>query len=255
MIFINKYKSPNFNNRKRGSSIEYIIIHYTALENCNSAISYLTEKKNKVSSHFLISKSGKIYNLVNESKRAWHAGQSSWKNITDINSHSIGIELDYLGLTKNNNDYPTIQIKSLIKLLKIIIKKYEIDKKNILGHSDIAPYRKIDPGAKFPWCKIYKENLSFFPKKFKKIEIDKLEKSLKNSLLKTKKLRAIFILGKIGYDIILASQNKNKYQLLIKAYQSRFRQKLVSGRLDKETYNRILCHYNQLLTNGIFSNN
>ena len=248
MIFINKYKSPNFNNRKKGSSIDYIIIHYTALETDNSAISYLTDKKNKVSCHFLISKSGKVYNLVNESKRAWHAGKSRWNNLTDINSYSIGIELDYLGLNKKNNNYSTIQIQSLIKLLKFLIKKYKIDKSNILGHSDIAPYRKIDPGSKFPWRKFSNENLSFFPKKSKKIEINKLEKNFKINLLKTKKLKAIFMLKKIGYDINLVSQNRKRYQLLIKAYQARFRQNLVSGRLDNETYSIILCHYNQLLT-------
>ena len=99
MKLINKFKSPNYDFRKK-YSIKIIIIHYTALKNSDEALSYLCNSNNRVSSHFLISKSGDIFCLVDELKRAWHAGESYWKNITDINSNSIGIELDY-SLSKN----------------------------------------------------------------------------------------------------------------------------------------------------------
>ena len=97
MKFINKYKSPNFDKRKKGSKIKYIIIHYTAMRTDIEALNFLCNKKNKVSSHFLINKSGKIYKLVNLQNRAWHAGESYWKGERDINSNSIGIEIDNSG--------------------------------------------------------------------------------------------------------------------------------------------------------------
>ena len=147
MKLIHKFKSPNFNTRK-SKEINFIIIHYTALKSISESIEYLCNKKNKVSSHYLISKRGEIYNLVDEDKRAWHAGKSYWKGNTDINSSSIGIELDYFP-DKKNTKYTRNLLNSLIKLLKKIIKKYNISKDHILGHSDISPYRKIDPGLNF----------------------------------------------------------------------------------------------------------
>ena len=97
MKFINKYKSVNFNLRKKGHKIKYIILHYTAIKTDYEAIQHLIDKKNKVSSHFLINKKGKIFSLVDIKKRAWHAGQAFWKGDRDINSNSIGIELDNTG--------------------------------------------------------------------------------------------------------------------------------------------------------------
>ena len=111
MKYITKYKSPNYNSRNK-SKIKLIIIHYTALNNSKEAISYLCTKENKVSAHYLISQGGLIYYLVNERFRAWHAGQSYWQNIVDINSYSIGIELDYNPNGKNNKINPLNPIKT-----------------------------------------------------------------------------------------------------------------------------------------------
>jgi Negative regulator of beta-lactamase expression len=163
MKFINKYKSPNFNNRNR-AKIKFVIIHYTALKNSKSSIDFLCNKKNKVSCHFVVSQDGSIYNLVDVKKRAWHAGYSSWKNYKNINSYSIGIELDFSYEFKNNN-YTKKMMFSLKKLLKNLIKKYNIERTNILSHSDIAPLRKIDPGPDFPWYQLYMCELAFYPKK------------------------------------------------------------------------------------------
>ena len=149
MKYITKYKSPNYNSRNN-SQIKLIIIHYTALKNTEEAISYLCKKKNKVSSHYLISQNGITYNLVNEKFRAWHAGEAFWQGFTDINSISIGIELDY-NPYGNNNKFSSKMISELKNLIIKIQKKYKISKNNILGHSDIAPFRKIDPGKYFPW--------------------------------------------------------------------------------------------------------
>ena len=177
MKFINKYKSVNFNLRKKGHKIKYIILHYTAIKSDYNAIQHLTDKNNKVSSHFLINKKGKIFNLVNLKKRAWHAGQSFWKGDRDINSNSIGIELDNTGHYINFERYTKNQIDSLIELLNFLKKKYDINNLNFLGHSDIAPYRKNDPGEKFPWKKLSKHNLGFFPNKLTEREYLKVKRN------------------------------------------------------------------------------
>ena len=164
MKFINKYKSPNFNKRNKGDKIIYIILHYTAMDSDIDALEYLIDKKNKVSSHFLINKSGNIFNIVNLKYRAWHAGKSYWKGDFDINSKSIGIELDNSGY----ESYKKGQIQCLINLLNFLIKKYNVNSNNILAHSDVAPYRKIDPGEEFPWKKLSRLNISILPNKISK---------------------------------------------------------------------------------------
>ncbi len=246
MKFIKKYKSYNFSKRKNRSSLKYIIIHYTAMLRDFEAIHHLCNKKNKVSSHFLINKEGKIYYLVDLKNRAWHAGDSFWYKKRDINSESIGIEIDNSGHHILFENYTSAQINSLISLLKFLIKKYKINPKHILGHSDIAPYRKIDPGEKFPWGKLYKNKLIFLPKssiKKKNIELSQL---LLKKFNNNKKKTVLFILKSIGYNIGPAARNEKKYNILVKAYQMHYRQKKISGKIDIETYQLLLSHYNAM---------
>jgi len=249
MKFINKYKSVNFNLRKKGHKIKYIILHYTAIKSDYKAIQHLIDKKNRVSSHFLINKKGKIFSLVDLNKRAWHAGQSFWKGDRDINSNSIGIELDNTGHYINFERYTKNQIDSLIKLLNFLKKKYDIDNLNFLGHSDIAPYRKNDPGEKFPWKKLSKNNLGFFPMKLTEREYLKIKKRLNLNKNKSLNQNILFMLSKIGYDVSqIGKNNRKNFSLLIRAYQMHFRQKIVNGKLDKETLKMIVSHFNQTLT-------
>ena len=256
MKFIEKYKSLSFGIRKKDSSLNYIIIHYSAIKSYKEALSYLSERKNKVSSHFFINKSGEIFYLVDLKNRAWHAGRSYWKGIIDINSESIGIEMDNSGHHYDFENYNPKQIKSLIRLLKYISKRFNINKQNVLGHSDISPYRKIDPGERFPWKKLNKNNLSFLPNKLLRNKKNKIERYLEKKIdNRNKKYRLLYMLNKIGYDIRAAKKDKKKYYMLIKAYQMHYRQSLISGKLDLETYNLILSHYNEVLTKDQFSNN
>ncbi len=251
MKFIEKYKSPSFDIRNKDSSLNYIIIHYSAIKNYKEALSHLSERKNKVSSHFFINKYGEIFYLVDIINRAWHAGRSYWKGIIDINSESIGIEMDNSGHHYDFENYNPKQIKSLIRLLKYISKRFNINKQNVLGHSDISPYRKIDPGERFPWKKLNKNNLSFLPNKLLRNKKNKIERYLEKKIdNRNKKYRLLYMLNKIGYDIRAAKKDKKKYYMLIKAYQMHYRQSLVSGKLDLETYNLILSHYNEVLTKG-----
>ena len=175
-------------------------------------------------SHYLISQEGKIYSLVSEKKRAWHAGQSYWRGNTDINSISIGIELDFSPRDINNKF--TLKLNSaLIFLLKKIIKKYRISNENILGHSDIAPYRKIDPGKYFPWQMLENKKLSYKPQLLNRSDIKNSlikEWLIKNKLNSMKK-KILFMLNVIGYDTSLALKNNIYFDQLINAYSSHYR--------------------------------
>ena len=244
MKLIHKYRSKNYNNRKKTLPVEYIIIHYTAIKKYEDAINHLCNLKNKVSSHFLINKKGIIYNLVDTDKRAWHAGKSYWNDKTDINSRSIGIELDYLGKDLKNEKYDFKQILALKKLLKILSKKFHINNKNVLGHSDIAPYRKIDPGKNFPWKELALQKLVYFPKKLNISQKKKLEAYFNlNFIKRNKKFKILYMMDMIGYDVGLARHNSKNYYKLIKSYQMHFDQKNVSGIEDAKTFNLICSHY------------
>ncbi len=220
MKYITKYKSPNYNSRKN-SKISLIIIHYTALKNTKDAITYLCNKKNKVSSHYFISQNGSVYSLVQDEFRAWHAGQAFWQENTDINSISIGIELDY-SPTGKNNKFTFKMINSLKKLTLKLKKNYKINKNSILAHSDIAPFRKKDPGTNFPWQSLYDSKLLLNIKKLKKNELKIIEKWFDNYNLKSKKQKIILALSLIGYDTREVYKNVKLYNKLIRAYRIRY---------------------------------
>ena len=147
--------SPNFDFKAK-RTIKYIIIHYTGMKNQAVAIKRLQSKVAKVSCHYLVSKSGKIYQMVKDYNVAWHAGKSKWGKDVNLNKNSIGIEL----VNKGFENYPKAQIKSLVYLLKKLKTKYKIKPQNLLGHEDIAPKRKVDPGPLFPWSTLFKQGLS-----------------------------------------------------------------------------------------------
>ena len=155
--------SPNFSLPKRVKNrIKFIIIHYTGMKKESAAIKKLQDPKSKVSSHYLIKRNGEIINLVPDLFEAWHAGISSWKNFKSLNKNSIGIEITNPGHQHGYKKFPKKQIFSLQKLLNVLVKKFKIKKKYILGHSDISPGRKKDPGEKFPWEILAKNRLSFW---------------------------------------------------------------------------------------------
>ncbi len=248
MKYITKYKSPNYNSRNN-SKIQLIIIHYTALKNTLDAVSYLCKREKKVSTHYLISQNGTVYNLVDDKFRAWHAGQAFWQEITDINSISIGIELDY-SLSGKNNKFSSKMINSLKVLILKLQKNYKINKKNILAHSDIAPFRKKDPGKHFPWQSLSSSKLVINLKNLKKKEIKIMEKWFNNNNLKSKKRKTILALSLIGYDTREIYKNNKLYNKLISAYRIRYlnhKDKIKN----KSIYNDLIKHlFNYMLTNN-----
>ena len=150
-IKIIQKKSPNFDERPKGVKINSIIIHYTGMKTFDDAFKRLCDKSSKVSSHYLIGRDGRIINLVDEKNRAWHAGVSHWKGIDNLNDISIGIELENPGHEFGYISFSKKQMSSLVLLCKKIKNKYNIKADWVLGHSDVSPNRKLDPGEKFNW--------------------------------------------------------------------------------------------------------
>jgi N-acetylmuramoyl-L-alanine amidase len=221
--------SPNFNTKKRSvKKIKFIIFHYTGMKKESEAIKKLTDIQSEVSCHYLIKSDGKIIKMVPDSYIAWHAGKSSWANYSSLNKNSIGIEITNPGHEFNYKNFSKKQIFSLLKLSKFLIKKHKIDFKNILGHSDIAPERKKDPGEKFPWKYLSQNRVGLWHKV--------KEKDLfKNRKVKTSKIdKKIFFnnLFKIGYSKNMTNTKHLKY--LTQAFQRRFRQELIDGKIDRE---------------------
>ena len=228
---ISQNYSPNFNASKRSQkNIKFIIIHYTGMKNQLSALNRLCNIKSKVSAHYFIKKNGSVLNLVPPLYEAWHAGHSSWKGINSLNRYSIGIEIQNSGHDYKYENFAHKQIMSTKKLLKYLIRKYKVDFNNILGHSDIAPDRKKDPGEKFPWKELSKYKLS----KWHNLDEKKLKK--KRLILLKSGEEGIFFrnLKKIGYPKISQKKYNIKKKSLVKAFQRRFRQKLINGIIDQE---------------------
>ena len=193
------------------------------------SIKRLIDPNSKVSCHILINQKGEVFKMVEHERIAWHAGKSIWGEYKNLNYNSIGIELVNKGHKYGYENFKKKQIKVLIKICKYLIKKYKIKSKNIVGHSDIAPLRKIDPGEKFPWKNLSKHKIGIWHSCNSK-KIKKLRKNKKISF--EKKIEFFKNLKKIGYFISL----KKKGYLLktIKAFQRHHRQELVNGILDLE---------------------
>ena len=220
--------SPNFDNKKRSASkVKYLIFHYTGMKSENAAIKRLTNKSSKVSCHYFIKSNGEIIRIVPDLYIAWHAGISSWKKDKSLNSNSIGIEISNPGHDYKYENFSQKQITSIINLSKNLKRKYKIKKENILGHSDIAPLRKKDPGEKFPWKLLNKKKICLWHnlsekncKKLRGIKLNNYDNFFQ-------------LLFKFGYK----STNDNSEKIKIyKNFQRRFRPQLISSIVDQETY-------------------
>ena len=146
--------SPNFDTRADNCAPDMVLIHYTGMETAGAALDRLQDPEAKVSAHYLIDEEGRAFALVPEFERAWHAGVSSWHGETDVNSLSIGIELANKGHEFGYPDFPDAQIRTLLDLMADIFSRWPISPARVVGHSDVAPGRKADPGEKFPWKRL-----------------------------------------------------------------------------------------------------
>ena len=150
--------SPNFGPREL--PVTMIVLHYTGMQSADEALERLCSAEAGVSAHYLIDEDGTVTQMVAEEHRAWHAGKSYWRGITDVNSASVGIELVNPGHEFGYRDFPEAQIEALLPLLSDIKKRHGVSRSNVVGHSDVAPARKTDPGERFPWERLARHKLA-----------------------------------------------------------------------------------------------
>jgi len=211
--------SPNFDERTLPVSI--LVLHYTGMADAASAIARLADPQAKVSAHYLVAEDGQIVRMVDEDKRAWHAGRSAWRGITDVNSASIGIEIVNPGHELGYHPFPEAQMQAVLPLVARIVGQYGIAPHNVVGHSDVAPARKKDPGELFDWERLASLHLA----------------------LKRPKLGAdpgwtdagtLLALSRFGYDV-------QDGPAAVRAFQRRFRQERVDGVIDAQTRSLLLA--------------
>jgi N-acetylmuramoyl-L-alanine amidase len=205
--------SPNFDDRLL--PISMIVLHYTGMQDGASALARLRDPEAKVSAHYLVEEDGTVLRLVDEDKRAWHAGRSHWRGITDVNSASVGIEIVNPGHEFGYRAFPEAQVDAVVRLVAAIKARHGITRGNVVGHSDVAPARKRDPGELFPWHRLARLRLA-------------LPRPTKN-LLDPMWPEAGFLLAleRFGYDVT------NPLAATM-AFQRRFRPELIDGEMDGE---------------------
>ena len=226
-------RSPNFNERKL--PISMLVLHYTGMESGVAARERLCDLAAEVSAHWLVHEDGTVENLVDEGKRAWHAGRGSWNGITDVNSASVGIEIVNGGHNVPLADgslppYPDVQILAVTKLAKEIIDRHDIQARNIVGHSDIAPERKKDPGEHFPWAGLAAAGIGIWP--------GDLPDDLRIVFEPNDRDRGIAILQRgladLGYGASVTGCLDDATQSIIRAVQRRYRPEKIDGIVDMQ---------------------
>jgi N-acetylmuramoyl-L-alanine amidase len=225
--------TPNFDQR-RGPP-DMVVLHYTGMRTGSEALERMCDPEAKVSAHYMIEEDGRIYQLAPEERRAWHAGVSFWKGERDINSVSIGIELVNPGHELGYQDFPEMQIEALIGLLDAIRSRWTIPNARILGHSDVAPERKIDPGEKFPWKRLALDGHGLW------VEPDAAPGaplSLGDEGAGVFALQAG--LTRLGYDSAPSGQYDADTVTVIEAFQRHWRPERVDGVADGETRARLV---------------
>ncbi len=209
-------RSPNFDDRRL--PITMLVIHYTEMKPVEAALGKLINPDAKVSAHYLISEEGVVTQLVSEEKRAWHAGRAYWRGIKDVNSASIGIELDHPGHEGGYREFSEAQFEALVPLVARIVKDHDIPRTNVVGHSDVAPMRKIDPGELFPWDRLADYGLCLArPEKIEPSDPFPNEGAF------------ILALERFGYDI-------TEGRKAIEAFERRWRPERITGRPDAQLH-------------------
>ena len=213
-----KRPSPNFNERPAGTAIDMLVLHYTGMPTADDALARLSDPAAEVSAHYVIDEDGSLYQLVLEEHRAWHAGVAAWRGNTNINDRSIGIELVNPGHEFGYRPFTSAQMTILIPLTQEIIARHAIAARDVVGHSDIAPIRKQDPGELFDWADLANQGIGLWPGSGPS---DKLSSDFGLAL------------EQYGYDI-------TDLAAAIGAFQRHFRPSNCDGVADTETEN-ILC--------------
>jgi N-acetylmuramoyl-L-alanine amidase len=240
-VKIEAVPSPNFNDRK--FPVDMLVLHYTGMESGQAALDRMCDAEAEVSAHYMVWEDGRIAQMVGEDKRAWHAGVSSWQGDTDLNSRSIGIEIVNCGhefplVDGSLEPFPPEQIKAVIELCQGILSRWNIPPSRIVGHSDIAPLRKEDPGEHFPWKHLSKAGIGFVPNApTEGLNLIGRGLGVTDQGEAVERLQAD--LKAIGYDLEITGVYDNTAQKMVMAFQRRWVQDRVSGDADMLTLRRI----------------
>ncbi len=222
--------SPNFNERQGVAAPDILIMHYTGMKSCAEAVARLTSAEAKVSSHYTIDEDGTIYAHVPERLRAWHAGVSSWRGAADINSRSIGIEIVNPGHEFGYREFPEAQIEAVIDLGQAIVARHPIPARNLIGHSDIAPGRKTDPGELFPWKRLAQAGLGLW------VEANAgRDAPLSRGAAGAAVSDLQSALARFGYCIAATGGFDERTEVVVSAFQLHFRPAKFDGVADAET--------------------
>jgi N-acetylmuramoyl-L-alanine amidase len=209
--------SPNYDERDPKVPLQYIVLHYTGMISADAALKRMCDPQAKVSAHYMIDEGGKVFWLVAEKNRAWHAGKSSWRGVSDVNSASIGIELVNPGHEHGYRAFPAAQIEALKKLLHEIVQRHGMNPlQALLAHSDVAPARKEDPGELFPWEELAREGVGIWPQ-VQESDYAPIKDGEVQNLLRA-----------LGYDC-------SELRKAVTAFQRRFLPQNLSGMPKKET--------------------
>ena len=225
------HPSPNHGERIGFDHPDMILLHYTGMPGADSALDWLSREESQVSCHYFVFEDGRVLQLVPEARRAWHAGKGSWKSCTDINSCSIGIEIANDGHPGGLPDFPSVQIEAVIALCKDIIQRRNIRPERVLGHSDVAPVRKVDPGEKFPWKRLAESGVGHYvdPTPLGSGRFFQLgEEGQPIQALQT-------MLSLYGYATAITGVFDARTKGDVEAFQRHFRQEQVDGIADKST--------------------
>ena len=224
--------SPNLGPRKTDLRPSLIMLHYTGMESGVAALALLTNPLSEVSCHYIVWEDGRIFQLVPEAARAWHAGRGSWKGETDINSHSIGIEIVNGGHSFGLPPYPAVQIQAVMDLCKDIMQRHTIPPCNVLAHSDTAPTRKQDPGEHFPWALLAQHRIGLWPT----IEPTPAAMPSYQQGDEGQPIRALqALLAMIGYPVQITGVYDEITTSIISAVQRRYRPDTITGHADPAT--------------------
>jgi N-acetylmuramoyl-L-alanine amidase len=222
------HPSPNWNERPHGSVIDTVVLHYTGMESGEAALGRLCDAAAEVSAHYMVEEDGRLFSLVDEEKRAWHAGVSRWRGRGNLNHSSIGIELVNRGHEFGYRPFPEAQVESLLTLLEAIHARHHIPAYGYVGHSDIAPDRKQDPGELFPWKRLAAEGFGLWSNRDGSDTTVLAERGQKNANV----MKFNQQLGIVGYHTGDLQDFDATTEFAVRAFQAHWRPETVSGRID-----------------------
>lgn len=226
--------SPNIGERRQGLQPELLVLHYTGLETARRSIDVLCDPICEVSCHYLVDVDGRITQMVRETDRAWHAGRSYWQGETDINSKSIGIEIQNPGHANDYPDFPDPQMAAVERLAHDIVTRHAMRAQNVVAHSDIAPHRKIDPGEKFDWQRLARAGVGVWiePQPL----ADELPANAFDPEVADERVRTCQnLLARYGYDAARDGLLDAAAGRVISAFQRHFRPARIDGLPDAST--------------------